>query len=142
MRRLFGYILFLFFFVTTRFFAEQVVDDSKTQNQENRKANFFVIDSIDVVGLEDERKKQDILLYFGKKVGDVFSLNDYSFLNKVKENILSKCTFVESYTLTYLTEGESIRLYINIKVAPLVTDIVTQNVKLSNDELLEKIKGK
>ena len=142
MRRLFGYILFLFFFVTTRFFAEQVVDDSKTQNQENRKANFFVIDSIDVVGLDDERKKQDILLCFGKKVGDVFSLNDYSFLNKVKENILSKCTFVESYTLTYLTEGESIRLYINIKVAPLVTDIVTQNVKLSNDELLEKIKGK
>lgn len=141
MRRL-SYILFLFYVVPIRFYTAQDTDNPKTENQENRKVHFFVIDSIDVVGLEDDKKKNDILLYFGKKVGDVFSLDDYSFLNKAKENILSKCTFVESYTLTYLTEGESIRLYINIKVAPLVTDIVTKNVKLDDDELLKKIKGK
>ena len=142
MRSLLRYILFLFSLVPIRFFAEQVADDAKIQSQENEKINFFVIDSIQVVGIEDEKKKQDILLCFGKKVGDVFSLDDYSSLNKAKENILSKCTFVESYTLTYLTEGESIRLYIKVKEAPLVTDIVTQDVKLSNDELLETIKGK
>ena len=143
MRRLFGYSLFLFFFVTTRFFAEQVVDDPKSQNQGKEHARFFVIDSIEVTGVEDDKKKHDILLCFGKKVGDVFSLDDYSFLNKAKENILSKCTFVDNYTLTYLTDSDSISLYINVNIAPLITDIVTKDgVKFSNDELLEKIKGK